>query len=94
MRRRRHNENVKKGWIGKTITLHLHHSFLYISLPSLQDYDVKIPNFTFCGGREQALTNFSVFFFLNLDMVVRNSALEEFACIWQSKQVENNHDRD
>ena len=25
---------------------------LYISLPSLQEYDVKPPNFTFCGGRE------------------------------------------
>ena len=26
--------------------------FLYISLPSLYDYDVKLPNFTFCRGRE------------------------------------------
>ena len=25
--------------------------FLYISLPSLLDYDVKLPNFTFYGGR-------------------------------------------
>ena len=24
-----------------------HHAFLYISLPSLHDYDVKMPNFTF-----------------------------------------------
>ena len=24
--------------------------FLYISLPSLHDFDVKLPNFTFCGG--------------------------------------------
>ena len=26
--------------------------FLYISLPSLHDYSVKVPNFTFCRGRE------------------------------------------
>ena len=29
--------------------------------PSLHDYDVKVPNFTFCGGREHKTTNF--FFF-------------------------------
>ena len=29
----------------------MHHAFLYISLPSLHDHDVKMPNFTFCGGR-------------------------------------------
>ena len=33
--------------IGKITTLHVHHAFLYISLPSLHDYDVKMPNFTF-----------------------------------------------
>ena len=27
------------------------------------------------------------FLFMNLDMVDRNSAPEEFACIWQSKPV-------
>ena len=35
--------------------------FLYISLPSLHDYDVKIPNFTFSGGREHKTT--TSFFF-------------------------------
>ena len=35
--------------------------FLYISLPSLHDYIVKLPNFTFCRGREQKKTTF--FFF-------------------------------
>ena len=33
--------------IGKTTTLHVHHAFLCISLPSLHDYDLKLPNFTF-----------------------------------------------
>ena len=46
----------------KTTTLHVHHAFLYISFPSLHDYDVKFPNFTFCGGREHKTTTF--FFFL------------------------------
>ena len=43
------NENVKKaiGLITKTTIFHLHHAFLYISLPSLHHYDVKMPNFTF-----------------------------------------------
>ena len=35
--------NVKKtvGLMSKTKTLHAHHAFLYISLPSLHNYDVK-----------------------------------------------------
>ena len=32
--------------------------FLYISLASLHDYDVKMPNFTFCGVREHKTTFF------------------------------------
>ena len=55
------NENVKKaiGLLSKTTNLHVHHAFLYISQPLLQEYDVKMPNFTFYGGRKQATTNFS-----------------------------------
>ena len=38
------NENVIKAiGLSKTITLQVHHTFLYISLPFLQDYDVKMP---------------------------------------------------
>ena len=47
---------------GKTTTLHVYHAFLYISLPSLNDYDVKLPNFTFCREGEQKTTS-SFFFF-------------------------------
>ena len=36
--------------------------FLYISLPSLHDYDVERLHFTFYGGREHMTTIF--FFFL------------------------------
>ena len=58
------SENVKKviGLLSKTTTLHVHHAFLYISLPPLQDYNVKMANFTFYGGRKQATANFSFSF--------------------------------
>ena len=39
------NGNAPKAisWIGKTTTMHVHHAFLYISSPSLHDYDGKMP---------------------------------------------------
>ena len=37
------------------------HAFLYISLPSLHDYDVELLSFTFSGGREQTQDNDSLF---------------------------------
>ena len=49
-----------------------------------------MPNFKFCEGRKQAMTKFILF--MNLDMVDRNSAPEEFACIWQSKRVGSDGD--
>ena len=41
--RRRQQERKKNavGLISKTTTSHVHHAFLYISLPSLHDYNVK-----------------------------------------------------
>ena len=56
------NQDVKKaiGLLRKTPTLHVHHAFLYISSPSLHDYDVKMPNYKFYGGRKQVTT--SLFF--------------------------------
>ena len=46
-------ENGKKaiGLVSKIVTLHVHHAFLYNSLLSLYDYNVKMPNFTFVEGR-------------------------------------------
>ena len=37
------NENVKKaiGWIGEKTTLHVHHAFLYISLPTRKQATTK-----------------------------------------------------
>ena len=58
------NEKAKKamGLLSKTTTLHVHHAILYISLPSLHDYDVKMPDFTNYGGRKQETTKFSFSF--------------------------------
>ena len=58
------NKNVKKtiGLISKTTISHLHHTFLYISFPFLHDYDVKMRNFAFYGGRKQETTKFYFIF--------------------------------
>ena len=41
-RRRRQRERQKTiGLMSRTTTLHVHHAFLYISLPSMHNYDVK-----------------------------------------------------
>ena len=78
------NENVKKTicLISKTTTSQVHHAFLYLSFLFLHDYDVKMPNFAFYGGR--ATTKF--YFFLSLD-IIWNSASGGFAYIWQSNWV-------
>ena len=54
------NEDVKKaiGLISKTTILHVHHAILYISLPPLHDYDVKVPNVTFTGKILKRRRNF------------------------------------
>jgi len=58
------NEDVKKAidLISKTTILHVHHAILYIFLPSLHDYDLKMPNFTFHRGSTQATTKFLLYF--------------------------------
>ena len=55
------NGNATKaiGLISKTTILH---AFLYISMPSLHDYDVKMPNFTMYRGSTQATTKFPLSF--------------------------------
>ena len=35
--------------MSKTTTLHVHHAFLYISLPSLHNYDVKTKFYIYLG---------------------------------------------
>ena len=50
------------GLLNETSSLQVYHAFLYISLPLLHDYDVKMPNFTLYGGRKQATGKFSFSF--------------------------------
>ena len=55
------NENVKNNnrcTVGKTTTLHVHRTFLCISMPFLHNYDMKLPNFTFYGERKKATMKF------------------------------------
>ena len=81
------NQDVKKaiGLLRKTTTLHVHHAFLYISSPSLHDYDVKMPNCKFYGGRKQATTN--LFFSLNLSAVLKKSTPGKFAYTCHFQQI-------
>ena len=39
-------------------TLHVQHAFLYISLSSLHDYDVQMPNYSFYRGHKEVTTKF------------------------------------
>ena len=84
-RRGRQREHKKKtiGLISKTTTSHLHHTFLYISFPFLLDYDVKMPNFAFYGGRKQAKTKFSFSFWAWIWSL--EIQLGGFPYNWQSK---------
>ena len=52
------NENVKKNVVVGKTTFQVRHTFWYISLLFLFDYDVKLPNFMFYGGSKQATTKF------------------------------------
>ena len=62
-RRRRQWELHKSNrFNNQNNNLHVHHAFLYISLPSLHDYDVKMPNFTLYRGSTQATTRFPLSF--------------------------------
>ena len=74
------NENGENaiGLVSKTTTLHVYHAFSY---NSLHDFDMKIPNFTFYWGREQATTNF-FFLFLDLRAVPKKTTPPKLAYIW------------
>ena len=46
------------GFISKTTTWHVHHTFSYIYILFLHDYDVELPNFAFYGDHQQITTKF------------------------------------
>ena len=82
------SKKQKSGLDWKTTALHVNYTILYISLPSLHDYDVKMPNFTFCGGHEHKTT---IFFFSGLNSTSREYKLLEstpgkFSNIWRIEQ--------
>ena len=56
------NSTKAIGLISKTTISHVHHAFLYISLPSMHDYDAKMFNFTLYRGSAQATTKFPLTF--------------------------------
>ena len=60
--------------------------FCYISLPSLYDYDVKMPNFTFLW-RAQTSHDELFSLFLNLSAVPKLSTPGKFACIRHFLQI-------
>ena len=66
-RRRESKKGISLTWQNNNFS-RATRFFVYL-VAALHDYHVKMPNFTFCEGR------------MNLDMVDRNSAPEEFACI-------------
>ena len=75
------NDNVKKETdLSKTTILHVHKCFLYISLPSLHDYDVKMPIFAFYGGRIQGTAKSSFWtwtWFLRIQLQEGSSTFDE-----------------
>ena len=63
----------------------MHHPSLYISKPLLYDYNVKVPIFTFCRGREHKTTTF-LFFSWTLIQSFRTQLQKNFANIWCIKR--------
>ena len=65
--------------IRKTSTFHVHRDYfliLYISLPSLYDYDVKMPSHVL--QRKYTSDVEISFLFLNVDLLLRDSTLGGF----------------
>ena len=58
--------NVAAATRSTTTTSQVHHILWHISLPFLHDYDVKMPNFVFCGERKQATTKFYFSFWIGI----------------------------
>ena len=55
----------------------MHHASLFISLPSLHDYDVKMPNFTFMDDVNKGIRNFDSLV-SKLSAVSKKSTPEKF----------------
>ena len=64
----------------------VHYAFLYISLPSLHDYNVKLPQFHVLSRTGTKDNNF-LFLFLNFDAVLFSTP-KKFAKIRRKKKME------
>ena len=76
--------HVNRPLAGNTTTLHVHLTFLSISLPFLLDHDAELPKFTFYWGRKQRTAKF--YSLLNLNLFFLETP-GRFLHIWQSKWV-------
>ena len=85
LRRRQRERQKQLVKIIKTNTLHVHHAILYISLPSLHNYDVNSLISRFIDNvsirRRISLSRFKLGYFL------KNSTPGEFAYIKHSDRV-------
>ena len=83
----RRTANKYKVFIDKTTNLHVHHAILYISLPSLHVWNMKLANFrrSLYGVGEPAQHKSCLFPLLNLDTVLSDSTRENFGNICQIK---------
>ena len=59
-RQRQRERETSKGLDKQNNNFYVHHACSYIPLPSLHDYDLKVPYFAFCGGLKHKTT---IFFF-------------------------------
>ena len=71
--------SVNIALVSKTTSLSVHHTFWYISLPSLHHHDVKLPNLKFYGELKQMTKN--------LDIVLKNSIPGGLPSTFGSEQV-------
>ena len=85
------DENIKKAirLLSKTTSLHVRHTFLYISLPLLHDYNMKMPSFTFYGGCKTSDDKL-FFLFLNLSAVPKKSTPGKLTYISYFQRIEIN----
>ena len=84
----RERQKKTMGLMSKTKLCTCITLFCTFHLPSLHDYNVKMPNCTFYGGRKLVTSDDEIFLlFMNLHMVLRNSTPAEFAYIWQSRYI-------
>ena len=85
------DENIKKTirLLSKTTSLHVRHTFLYISLPLLHNYDMKMPSFTFYGGCKTSEDKL-FFLSLNLSAVPKKSTPGKLTYISYFQRIEIN----